>query len=94
MAGASRPTLLAGDSADGAAPAALAQSQCGDVRLCLLVVHRCGLAGVIVPRGNEREVDEELGRAVEVHYVARVDELLDLALEPAMSSAAPADRVS
>ena len=39
----------------------------------------CGLVGVILPRGNEREVDEELGeelrRAVEVHYVTRVDGL-------------------
>ena len=48
--------------------------------------------------GNEREVDEEVGeelrRAVEVHYVMRVDDLLDLVLEPATSSAAPAGRVS
>ena len=47
---------------------------------------------------NQREVDEDLGdelrRAVEVHYVTRVDELLELALEPASSSAAPAGRVS
>ena len=70
----------------------------GGIAAKLLAAHRCGLAGVIVPRGNEREVDEELGeelrRAVEVHYVTRVDELLDLALEPATSSAAPAGRVS
>ena len=69
----------------------------GGISAKLLAAHRCGLAGVIVPRGNEREVDEEVGeevrRAVEVHYVTRVDELLDLALEPATSSAAPAGRV-
>ena len=70
----------------------------GGIAEKLLAAHRCGLAGVILPRGNEREVDEELGeelrRAVEVHYVTRVDELLELALEPAPSSAAPAGRVS
>ena len=63
----------------------------------LLAAHRCGLAGVILPRGNRREVDEDLGeelrRAVEVHYVTRVDELLALALEPS-SSVAPAGGVS
>ena len=65
----------------------------GGIAEKLLAAHRCGLAGVILPRGNEREVDEEVGeelrRAVEVHYVTRVDELLDLALLPA---AAPAGR--
>lgn len=53
-----------------------------------------GWAASILPRGNEREVDEEVGeelrRAVEVDYVTRVDELLELA----MSSAASAGRVS
>ena len=64
----------------------------GGIAEKLLAAHRCGLAGVILPRGNEREVDEEVGedlrRAVEVHYVTRLDELLELALEPAPSSAA------
>ena len=66
----------------------------GGIAEKLLAAHRCGLAGVILPRGNEREVDEEVGeelrRAVEVHYVTRVDELLDLVLLPAP---APAGRV-
>ena len=57
----------------------------------LLAAHRNGLAGVILPRGNRREVDEDLGeelrRAVEAHYVTRVDELLALALEPSSSVA-------
>ena len=70
----------------------------GGIAEKLLAAHRCGLAGVILPRGNEREVDEKVGealrRAVEVHYVTRVDELLALALEPATSSATPAARVS
>ena len=70
----------------------------GGISEKLLAAHRSGLAGVILPWGNEREVDEELGeelrRAVEVHYVTRVDELLELALEPATSSAALAGRES
>ncbi len=63
----------------------------------VLAAHCGGLAGVILPRGNQREVDEDIGeelrRAVEVHYVTRVDELLELALEPS-SSVAPAGGVS
>ena len=66
----------------------------GGISEKLLAAHRCGLAGVILPRGNEREVDEEVRGAVEVHYVTRVDDLLDLVLEPATSSAAPAGWVS
>ena len=53
----------------------------GGIAEKLLAAHHCGLAGVILPRGNERDVDEDLGeelrRAVEVHYVTRVDELLE-----------------
>ena len=50
-------------------------------------------------RGGTRErstrtFGEELRRAVEVHYVARVDELLELVLQPAATSAAPAGLVS
>ena len=64
----------------------------------MLAAHRGGLAGVILPASNQKEVDEDLGeelrRAVEVHYVTRVDELLELALEPSSASAAPAGRVS
>ena len=70
----------------------------GGIKEKLLAAHRGGLAGVILPRGNQKEVDEDLGeelrRAVEVHYVTRVDELLELALEPSSASAAPAGRVS
>ena len=33
----------------------------GGIEEKLLAAHRCGLAGVILPRGNERDVDEDLG---------------------------------
>ncbi len=64
----------------------------------VLAAHRFGLARVILPRENERQVDEELGddvrRAVEVHYVAQVDDLLDQALRRSSSAATPAGQVS
>ena len=62
----------------------------GGIEEKLLAAHRCGAGRRSCRGGTEREVDEDLGeelrRAVEVHYVTRVDELL----EPATSSAAPA----
>ena len=63
------------------------------IREKVLAVHRCGLARVILPQENERQVDEELGddlrRAVDVHYVARIEDLQDRALRrPSSSSTA------
>ena len=75
----------------------------GGITQKVLAAHRCGLAGVILPRENRKEVDEDLGDglrdAVEFHYVARIDDLLELALQhgPAGEVAAamtPAGRVS
>ena len=67
----------------------------------VLAAHRCGLARLILPERNRKQVDEdiddELRRAVAVDYVTRVDELLDLALQqlPAADAAVvPAGRVS
>jgi len=66
----------------------------GGIEEKLLAAHGGGLIGVVLPRGNQKEVDEELGeelrRAVEVHYVTRVDELLELALEPSRRRAGSA----
>ena len=63
-----------------------------------LAAHRCELAGVILSRGNERQVDKEVSEGAAAGgrgaYVTRIDELLDLALEPATSSAALAGWVS
>ncbi len=46
--------------------------------------HRRGLARVVLPLGNRKQVDEDLGddlrRAVAVDYVAGIDELLELTL--------------
>ena len=61
----------------------------GAIREKMLAAHRCGLTGVILPERNRRQVHDELGgdlpRALEVHYVTGIDELLDLALRPAAS---------
>ena len=59
----------------------------GGIKEKVLAAHRCGVVRVILPRQNQKQVDEELGddlrRAVAVDYVTRVDELLDLALRRA-----------
>lgn len=48
---------------------------------------RRGLPGVVLPRQNEKHFERDVGgdvrRRVKVHYVRRVDELLDLVLLPA-----------
>ena len=75
----------------------------GGIKEKVLAAHRRGLARVILPRENQKQVDEDLGddlrRAVEVHYVTRIDELLELGLQrtPAADDAAaatPVGRVS
>ena len=59
----------------------------GAIRDKVLAAHRCGLTRVILPEGNRRQVHEQLGgdlpRALEVHYVTGIDDLLELALRPA-----------
>ena len=59
----------------------------GAIRDKVLAACRCGLTRVLLPEGNRREVLEELGgalpRALEVHYVTGIDDLLELALRPA-----------
>ena len=51
----------------------------------VLAAHRRGLARVILPERNRKQVDEELGddlrSAVTVDYVTRIDELLELVLQ-------------
>ena len=76
----------------------------GGVKEKVLAAHRCGLTRVVLPQQNKKQVDEELGddlrRAVAVHYVTRLDELLDLAVQPAVAASGagraitPAGRVS
>ena len=66
----------------------------GGIEEKVLAAHRCGLARVVLPRQNRKQVDEDLGddlrRAVAVDYVTRIDEVLELALQrtPAAGSVA------
>ncbi len=56
----------------------------GGIKEKVLAAHRRGLARVVLPLGNRKQVDEDLGddlrRAVAVDYVAGIDELLELTL--------------
>ena len=62
----------------------------GSIRDKVLAAHRCGLTRVLLPEQNRQDVDEKLGadlpHALEVHYVATMDGLLELALQPAHTS--------
>ena len=73
----------------------------GGIKEKVLAAHRRGLARVVLPLGNRKQVDEDLGddlrRAVAVDYVAGIDELLELTLGrvPAPDAMeAPATRTS
>ena len=74
----------------------------GGIAAKVLAAHRRGLARVILPERNRKQIDEELGddlrSAVAVDYVTRVDQLLDLALVPVPvtddAAATPPGRVS
>ena len=58
----------------------------GGIKEKVLAAHRAGLARVVLPRDNRKQIDEDLGDdlrgAVDVHYVTRIDELLELVLQP------------
>ena len=68
----------------------------GGIKEKVLAAHRAGLARVVLPRRNRKQVDEDLSgslrRAVAVDYVERIDELLDRVLQrdPATGEAAAA----
>ena len=57
----------------------------------MLAARRVGIREVILPRQNEKNINEdlteELRRELTVHYVQSVDEVLLLALLPAVAAA-------
>ncbi|MFF3540700.1 endopeptidase La [Streptomyces platensis] len=64
----------------------------GGVKQKLLAAHRAGIGTVIIPKRNEPDLDEvpaEILDALEVHPVADVRQVLELALTPASNGAAP-----
>ena len=68
----------------------------GAIKEKVLAAHRYGLARVVLPHRNKKQIDEQLGddlrRAVAIDYVTRIDEVLDVALQraPAADDAATA----
>ncbi|MFN0027390.1 MAG: endopeptidase La [Acidimicrobiales bacterium] len=57
----------------------------GGVRQKLLAAHRAGITKVVIPRGNEADLDElpEVTRqALEVHLASHIEDVLALALAP------------
>jgi len=58
----------------------------GGVKEKVLAAHRAGLSDVLLPRDNERDLDEvpdEVKNALQFHLIDNVDEALKLALLPA-----------
>ena len=59
----------------------------GGVKEKVLAARRLGIFNVILPKQNEKNVNEdlspELRREINVHYVSVIDEALELALKPA-----------
>ena len=57
----------------------------GGVKEKVLAARRCGISEIILPAGNRPdvldEIPEELGRGLTFHFVDRVEEALELALE-------------
>jgi ATP-dependent Lon protease len=65
----------------------------GGVKQKLLAAHRAGISTVIIPQRNEADLDDvpaEVLEQLDVHPVANVREVLELALEPAASPVAQA----
>ena len=58
----------------------------GGIKEKVLAARRIGINEVILPRQNEKNVNEDLGeelrRGLTVHYVDEMDEVLALALTP------------
>ena len=57
----------------------------GGVKQKLLAAHRAGLTEIILPHRNEADLDdlpESVRRAMTIHLVKDVREVLDYALEP------------
>ncbi len=62
----------------------------GGVKQKVLAAHRAGLTDVVIPernRGDMDDVPEEVRKAITVHPVLTVEEVLDVALEPATRTA-------
>jgi ATP-dependent Lon protease len=62
-----------------------------------LAAHRAGILDVVIPRANEPDLDEvpeRIRKDLRIHFVSRVDEVLDLALVEPLSRRPEAARAS
>jgi ATP-dependent Lon protease len=70
----------------------------GGVKEKVLAAHRAGIKTILLPRQNERELEEdvppELRESLTIHFVDTAEEVLQYALEPAAGASpkAPASR--
>ena len=67
----------------------------GGIKEKVLAARRLGIFEVILPKQNEKDINEDLSpdlrREITVHYVSMIDEVLELALLPAPGAQPPAD---
>ena len=67
----------------------------GGIKEKVLAARRLGIVEVVLPKQNEKHVNEDLGehlrREIDVRYVSTIDEVLDLALLPAPPAAPRAE---
>ena len=67
----------------------------GGIKEKVLAARRLGIVEVVLPKQNEKHVNEDLSedlrREIDVHYVSMIDEVLDLALLPAPPNAPRAE---
>ena len=57
----------------------------GGIKMKVLAAHRAGLSTVILPRRNEKDLDDlpdEVRETMQIALVEQIDEALDLALRP------------
>lgn len=65
----------------------------GGVKQKVLAAHRMGLTEVILPRRNEKDIDdvpESVRNQMAFHFASRVEEAISVALEPASQATAAA----
>ena len=69
----------------------------GGIKEKVLAARRHGIPVVIVPRQNEKNIEEDLSedlrRGMTVHFVSTIDEVVDLALKPAATRPRPGSPV-
>jgi ATP-dependent Lon protease len=64
----------------------------GGIKEKLLAAHRAGIREVLVPKRNERDLDDvpiDVREELRVHLIKRVDEVLPIVLEPPLAPSPP-----